>query len=220
MTGGQVTIDTHATHAADLIPPQGETAMVAQMNAQPMDVTRPNVIAWVQAYINDGMQPNEAFRQVYEDMDRLDQLIKLARLHGPNLVGSIWREANHALRPSSDGAIFRTDTQTAQLDRDMGITTARAPQASPPVPVIPIPTNRTRAYLDAMEKIGSEWVTVRNLTKRQCAALAKSYGQQADPLLRNKRYFLALEVGLDSDTQTVGEKFDDQKLARLYRMTR
>lgn len=193
--------------------------MVAQMNEQPMDVTRPNVVAWVQAYIDGGMQPNDAFRQVYEDMDRLDQLIELARLHGPDLVGSIWREANRALRPSSDGAIFRADTQTAQTDRDMGTAPARAPQAPPPAPVIPIPTNKTRAYLDAMEKIGSEWVIVRNLTKRQCAALAKGYGQQANPLLHNKRYFLALEAALDSDTQTVGEKFDDQKLARLYRMT-
>lgn len=194
--------------------------MVAQMSEQPMDVTRPNVVAWVQAYIDGGMQPNDAFRQVYEDMDRLHQLIELARLRGPDLVGSIWREANRALRPSSDGAIFRADTQTAQTDRDMGITAARAPQAPPPAPVIPIPTNRTRAYLDAMEKIGSEWVIVRNLTKRQCAALAKSYGQQASPLLHNKRYFLALEAALDSDTQTVGEKFDDQNLARLYRMTK
>jgi hypothetical protein len=198
-----------------------------QMQTQPMDVTRPNVVAWVQAYIDGGMHPNDAFRQVYDDMDRLGQLLDLVRLVGPSIVGDIWREANRALRPSSDGAIFRTDTQTLQTDRDMAAATvspspqsAKTPIGPPPGPVIPIPTNRTKAYLDAMEKIGSEWVVVRNLTKSQCRALAKSYGNQATPLLHNKAYFLALEASLDNETQMVGEKFTDERLARLYRMTK
>lgn len=196
--------------------------MVAQPQPQPMDVTRPNVVAWVQALIDDKTHPLDpvaAFKRVWDDMDRLGQLEDLARLHGPSLVGDIWREKNAAIRRPDGAVTFRPDTQIAAVDREQH-TTARTPTAPPPPPVIPIPERAPISSMDGLHKIGSEWVMIRHLTKAQCLALSKINAEKAGPFLHYKAYFLALAAALDDEVQTVGQKLDDRKLARLYRNTR
>lgn len=191
--------------------------MVANLQSDPNEVTRENVSIWVQTLVDRGVQPDEAFRQVYERLEHAGQLEDLARIHGATLVGMIWRPWNSALRPANVGFEFR------QITPDSSPSPAQPRQrsvtATAPPPVLPMPTLAARSLLDVMYKVGSEWVRLGDMNKVFCHAVFKQYRASALSDEHNARYFRALEEAL-GDGEVVGQKFDDEKLMRLYRIAK
>lgn len=173
------------------------------------DVTRENIAAWVQAYVKDGMDPNTAFRQVFDDIERLGQLDDLARVVGPSLVGDVWRSKNKTLRPSNAHQEFREVVPTIPSDQP-------TPIVAPAARVVAIDSLKKDSLLDGMYKIDGQWISLRDMGKPECHRAFRQYRESAIAEEHNARYFRAIEAALD-DGEVVGQRFDDEKLLKLYR---
>lgn len=177
--------------------------------AAPIAVTRQNITALVQDFINSGMQPKEAFERVFSDIDRQGKLPDLARVLGASAtVGAIWQDYNRTARPANLGVSFREVVTETPEGHPTPIT--------PPSPrVVPVDRIRDRSLLDGMYRIGGEWVTLRLMDKAQCRRLFEQYRKEAVASEHNARYFRAIEATL-AVGEKVGERFDDAALIRLY----
>lgn len=182
--------------------------MVAALNEERFEVTRENLVAVVQRYVNEGMQPNDAFRRVFDDLDAMGQLEDLARLHGAELIGSLWRQTNHLRRPGANGTMFR---HIEAVTPDPSSDDAR------PSRVVALETLKRNVYLDAMEKVNGRWVRVADLTRNECLSLFRSYRTVATSNEHSARYFRTIAEMLKTDQEVVAQHFDDDKLMRLWK---
>lgn len=182
--------------------------MVAMLASETQEITRDGVTRWVQGYIDMGMDPNDAFDRVFQEIVENGHAAELAELHGSVLVGDIWRGYNSTLRPRH----VRSD-RSAVTFRQMP-----PPIEGAPAPVVPLDTLKKSSMLDCLEKINGRWVRVGDMDAALCEAAAKQYRKSARTYEHNARYFLALGAAI-KEGGTVGEKFDDAKLSRLFKIT-
>jgi len=184
-------------------------AVELRKQAAPIEVTRKNITTLVQEHINSGMQPKDASERVFSDLERQGKLADLARMLGASAtVGSIWQDHNKTARPANLGVSFRE----LLLPTPEGHPT---PIMEPSPRVVAVERIRDRSLLDGMYRIGGEWVTLRFMDKSQCRRMFDQYRNDAVASEHNARYFRAIEAALGRD-ETVGQKFDDAALIRLY----
>jgi len=185
----------------------------------PSELTRSDIVAAVQDRIADGASPNAAFVAVYAEIERAGQVEALARLHGAQLVGMLWRQWNGANRA---GPVSRSGQQPIvyvrpalvgdRPDADPAILDAAEPRR-----VIDTSLLRKTSLLDCQYKLGDEWVTLRFMTRRQCLMAFGSYRSDALGFEHSAQYFRAIAEKLD-ETQHVGDVFDEPMLLRLFKI--
>lgn len=191
--------------------------MVAQLMPLAEPMTRADIISAVQARIEEGAEPNAAFAQVFEDIAARGQLEALARLHGVNLVGEIWRKWNLENRPA---AVQRTVTKPVVPLRVTPVLLddeQRAPVSTRfSRPVHSTEGMPERSMLDALYKINGEWVRLGGMDSATCERMFKQYREAAKADEHNARYFKAMAAKL-TDGQVVQDVFTDEMLLRLYK---
>lgn len=193
--------------------------MVAELAPRAIEVTRAGLIDAVEREIAEGVSPNLAFSRVFDEIDRQGGLEALARLHGANLVGSVWREWNGKNRP---GNLSRTATgqrppMLAAIGSDGRVS------AGPPQPRIDAQLLRENSLLDGMYPIlPGTWVRLRDMTAEQCEAMFEQYRAAAVTDEHNARYFKALAVGVGKAgaEKTVAEVYSEAQLMRLFNSCR
>jgi hypothetical protein len=189
--------------------------MVADLKQAAEDLTRALVIERIEAYVEDGKQPSEAFALVWEEIERADEVEALARLHGVNLVGMIWRSWNIAHRPS---AVARTMTRPIH---PVGITTRGSTTGevlSPPVASRRVDLALVRETLDSKYLVAGQWVRLADMTAAQCIAVAEDYRSRAIADEHKARHMRAIAACL-TEGETVGQKLSEREVMRLYRVS-
>lgn len=185
--------------------------MTAERSFETPDVTRENIATWVSAYIHDGVEPNDAFSRVFDDLDRMGLLEDLARLIGVTGISAIWRKGNQAFRPAQQSANFRT----IEPQQSMAPTTAPS-TPSPPKRVVSIESLKSSSLLDGQYKVGDHWVRLGSMDKATCREAFRQYRKAAISEEHNARYFRAIEAVLEQKGGKVEDHFNDDTLMRLF----
>jgi hypothetical protein len=175
------------------------------------DLARADVIERVQAHIENGKTPNEAIADVYAEIELAGELEALARLHGHNLVGDIWRTWNISHRPA---AVSRTVSRPAQPS--LVTSNARPVAAVPPARVVDL--TPLRETLDSLYKIDGRWVRLGDMDAKACIKVAEQYRTAAIADEHKSRHMRAIAAAL-KEGETVSQKLSEQELMRLYRIT-
>lgn len=186
--------------------------MVAQMHEpHPDELTRALVIDRVQEKIEAGKTPNEAFVDVWEEIEQAGEVETLARLHGTKLVADLWRSWNIAHRPA---AVSRTVSRPAHPS-----TIALRGQVLPPSPPARVVDLKPlRETLDSMFKVDGRWIRLGDMDSAMCLKVADQYRAAAVSDEHKSRHMRAIAAVL-KEGETVEQKLSDQELMRLYRIT-
>lgn len=191
--------------------------MVAQLMPAVSPISRADIISAVQARIEEGAEPNAAFSQVFEDLDARGQLEALARLHGVNLVGDIWRKWNLENRPAAVQGRVAKPVMPVRMTPVLLDDEQRAPASTRfNRPVHSTEGMRERSMLDALYKINGEWVRLGGMDNAACERMFKQYREAAKADEHNARYFKAMAAKLP-DGKIVQDVFTDEMLMRLYK---
>jgi hypothetical protein len=185
--------------------------MVAELKPQAEDMTRALVIERVQAHIEAGKTPNEAFPLVWEEIERAGELEALARLYGHNLVGNLWRTWNISHRPA---AVSRTISRPVHPT----VVTARDISPSPMPPARVVDLKPLRETMESLYKIDGRWVRLGDMDAKACLKVADQYREAAVADEHKSRHMRALAAIL-KEGETVSQKLSEQELMRLYRIT-
>lgn len=189
--------------------------MVAQLNPPQSDeMTRASVIERVQAYIEDGKTPNQAFADVYEEIANAGELEALARLHGSKLVGDLWRSWNIEHRPAAVSRTISRPVAPSLLTVSNG---SGRPMAAPPSRVVDL--TPLRETLESLYKIDGSWIRLGDMDNKACIKVADQYRTAAIADEHKSRHMRAIAAAL-KDGETVSQKLSEQELMRLYRITK
>ena len=184
--------------------------MVAQLNAPADDLTRALVIERVQAKIENGMTPNEAFVAVWEEIEQAGEVETLARLFGTKLVADLWRAWNIEHRPA---AVSRTITRPVHPS-----TVAVHGQVMPPAPrprVVDL--KPLRETMESLYKVDGRWIRLGDMDSAACLKVAAMYRAAAISDEHKARHMRAIAAGL-KEGQTVEQKYSERDLIQLYRV--
>ncbi len=179
--------------------------MVAELAYEQREITRASVIALVQEHVDGGMEPNEAFARVFADIEAEGRLEDLARLHGVNLVGTIWRSWNIENRPAAVARTVRKPNEPV-----LSVVGSR---------VVEPEVLRERSLLDSMHRIGGHWVRVADMCKPACLEVFKQYRKAAIADEHNARFYRALAESL-ADGQRVADQYDEARLMKLFNISK
>lgn len=188
--------------------------VTALRDADTDDLTRALVIERVQAHIDDGKQPTEAFALVWEEIEREGRIETLARLHGVNLVGMLWRSWNIAHRPAAVARTVVRPIHPAGVTAHDGV---RGEVLPPVVAPRRIDLALVRETLDSQYLVDGWWVRLADMTAAQCLKVADDYRGRAIADEHKARHMRAIAAGLQ-EGETVGQKFSEREVMRLYRI--
>lgn len=190
--------------------------MVAELKYADEDLTRALVIERVQAHIENGTQPNAAFARVWEEIEAAGQIEALARLHGVNLVGDLWRTWNIAHRPAAVArSIARPVHPSAVTTRDAIQGEVFAPRV---VAARRVDLAMVRESLDTQYSVDGAWVRLADMTAAQCLRVAEDYRSRAIADEHKARHMRAIAACL-TEGETVGQKLSEREVMRLYRVS-
>ena len=186
--------------------------MVAQLNDPHVDaITRALVIERVQAQIDAGKTPNEAFVDVWEEIEQAGEVEALARLHGTKLVADLWRSWNIAHRPA---AVSRTVTRPVSPS-----TLALRGDVLPPAPPARVvDLTPLRETMESLYKIDGKWVRLGDMDSKACLKVAEQYRDAAIADEHKSRHMRAIAAKL-KEGETVEQALTEQELMRLYRIS-
>lgn len=186
--------------------------MVAQLNEPHVDdLTRALVIERVQVRIEAGETPNEAFVNVWEEIEQAGEVETLARLHGTKLVADLWRSWNIAHRPA---AVNRTGSRPVHPST----IAVRGDVLPPAPPARVVDLKPLRETLDSMFKIDGRWIRLGDMTSKMCLKVADQYRAAAIADEHKSRHMRAIAAAL-KEGETVEQKLSEHELMRLYRIT-
>jgi hypothetical protein len=189
--------------------------MVAELQQSADEMTRALVIERVQAYVEDGKQPTEAFSLVWEEIEQSGDVEALARLHGVNLVGTIWRSWNIAHRPAAVARTIARPVHPVTVTGHEGVHGEVLPPA--PIAARRIDLALVRETLDSQYIVDGQWVRLADMTATQCLKVADDYRGRAIADEHKSRHMRAIAAGL-KEGETVGQKFTEREVMRLYQI--
>lgn len=190
--------------------------MTANQQPARLDVTRENVIRWVQEAIDNGQEPERAFRHVYDGIDEAGQLDDLASILGANIVSSIWRQYSKRMRPENIKEMYVRVPGEEEV-RQLESASPAAPIGPPHGRVIQIKPGDAADPWKAMYPVGTGGAYVRacDLEAVHCRRLARIYKTRALHAAHRSRFFHALAEALSS-SGTVKDTFTRNEYMALY----
>lgn len=186
--------------------------MAVQMHEPHVDdLTRALVIERVQARIEAGETPNEAFVNVWEEIEQAGEVETLARLHGTKLVGDLWRSWNIAHRPA---AVIQTTSRPVHPS-----SVAVSGQVVPPRPpgrVVDL--KPLRETMESMFKVDGRWIRLGDMTAKHCLKVAAQYRAAAISDEHKARHMHAIAAAL-KEGETVEQKLSERDILQLYKIS-
>lgn len=169
---------------------------------------RDDIVAWVQEYIDAGMQPHEACRKAFEEAI------------GGRMAASVLRALGWQY------AFYEPWMAYNRLDRKvLADPDDPAPQIVRPEPGAPVGRavdlalvrERESLYTKLVSVGRHKWVPLGELTKAMCKTVAAGYRTRAAANAAVAEIFDTLDNGLEDEQTTVKERFSEAELEALWR---